>query len=105
MSRASFGKLKLVLRLELPLLCRPDADARPILEKDVLRDEGDEPPPVAAVLLFEGDCVRTGDTGLAVLPFRSRAGISTVPFVNIAYKPIGRRKQHIPLSTVSVSAL
>lgn len=70
------GKLKLVLLLELPLLWRPETDARPVLEKDVRREEGAEPPPVAAVLLFEGDCVRTGDIGLDVLPFRSSEGIS-----------------------------
>lgn len=75
-SRASFGRLKLVLLLELPLLCLPDVDVRPMLEKDVLRDEGAEPPPVAPVLLFDGDCVRTGDIGLDVLPFKSSDGIS-----------------------------
>ena len=76
-SRASLGRLKLVLRLELRLV-RPGVDERPPaleLEKDVRREGGPEPPPVAPVLLT-GDGTRTGDTGLATRPFRSRFGMS-----------------------------
>ena len=79
-SRASLGRLKLVLRLELPLPGpRPGVDDRPpwvpALENDVRRDGGPEPPPVAPVLLT-GDIERTGDIGLATRPLRSSEGMS-----------------------------
>ncbi len=79
-SRASFGRLKLVLRLEERLV-RPGVDDRPPalaaleLENDVRRDGGPEPPPVAPVLLV-GDGARRGEMGLATRPFRSRFGMS-----------------------------
>ena len=76
-SRASSGRLKLVLLLDRPLPGRFDGvEVRPVLEKDVRRDDGAEPPPVAPVLLV-GDAARSGDStvGLVVLP-RSSAGIS-----------------------------
>ena len=74
-SRASFGKLKLVLRLELRLVWPPGVDARPELENDVRREGGLDPPPVAPVLLT-GDMDRTGDIGLAVRRPRSSEGMS-----------------------------
>ena len=81
-SRASLGRLKLVLRLELPLPPRPGVDDRPpcvpTLENDVRRDGGPEPPPVVAPVLLTGDMDRTGDIGLPTRPFRSRDGISGV---------------------------
>ncbi len=64
-SRASFGRLKLVLRLELLLVRPPGVDERPVLENDVRREGGPDPPPVAPVLLT-GDIERTGDTGLTI---------------------------------------
>ena len=70
-SRASFGRLKLVLRLELPLPARIGVVERPELEKDVRRDGGEDPPPVAPVLLV-GDM----GGGLAMRPFRSNDGMS-----------------------------
>ena len=66
-----------MLRLDRPLPGRFDGvEVRPVLEKDVRRDDGAEPPPVAPVLLV-GDAARSGDItgGLVVLP-RSSAGIS-----------------------------
>ena len=81
-SRASLGRLKLVLRLELPLPPRPGVDDRPpcvpTLENDVRRDGGPEPPPVVAPVLLTGDMDRTGDIGLPTRPFRSSDGISGV---------------------------
>ena len=82
-SRASFGRLKLVLRLELPLPGpRPGVDDRPpcvpALENDVRREGGPDPPPVAPVLLT-GDIERTGEVGLAgccACPARSSEGMS-----------------------------
>lgn len=82
---ASFGRLKLVLRLELPLPERPDAlperpdtePDRPALENEVRRDEG--PDPSAPV----GEGVIMGEVGLLVpfvqtyCPFKSKFGIST----------------------------
>lgn len=68
-----------MLRLELPLPGRPDGvDVRPLLEKEVRRDEGADPPPVAPVLL-DGDCARSDGDGLETLPFiplRSNEGMS-----------------------------
>lgn len=57
--RASLGRLKLVLRLDVPLLDRPDGDVpgRPALEMDVRLDEG---PDVSAPVV-EIDAV--GDVG------------------------------------------
>ena len=127
-SRASFGRLKLVLRLELPL--RPlGVDARPALPNDVRREGGPDPPPVAPVLLT-GDMERSGSdvVGLAVrAPFRSSDGMSSRPDaearqsatcagrhgkVSERGREAGdqRRMHHevgsyTPLSTVSVSAL
>lgn len=73
-SRASFGKLKLVLLLEGVLPGLPD-EARPLLENDVRRDGGLESPPVAPVLL--GDAARPADNaGLVARPFRSSEGMS-----------------------------
>lgn len=71
-SRASFGSEKLVLRLELPLPARIGVVERPLLENDVRREDGgDDPPPVAPVLLV-GDM----GGGLAMRPLRSSDGIS-----------------------------
>lgn len=76
-SRASFGRLKLVLRLELRLVCPPGVDDLPTLEIDVRREGGPEPPPPAvAPVLLTGDMERMGDIGLAVRPFRSSDGMS-----------------------------
>lgn len=67
-----------MLLLELLLPGCPDGvDVRPVLEKDVRREEGVEPPPVAPVLL-EGDCPRMDKTGLSVRPFRSSVGMSAM---------------------------
>ncbi len=81
-SRASLGRLKLVLRLELPLPPRPGVDDRPpcvpALENDVRRDGGPEPPPVVAPVLLTGDMDRTGDIGLPTRPFKSSDGMSVV---------------------------
>ena len=93
-----------MLLLDLPLPGRFDGvEVRPVLEKDVRRDEGAEPPPVAPVLLV-GDAVRSGDItgGLVVLP-RSSAGISGGGLVNAPMLHCGDGDS--PLSTVSVSAL
>lgn len=79
---ASNGKLKLVLRLDVlewTLADRPDTevDGRPpVLESEVLRDEGSE----ASI----GDVVKMGDPGLLFgalyLPPKSRFGISAVHY-------------------------
>jgi hypothetical protein len=82
---ASFGRLKLVLRLELPLPERPDALPErpetdpdlPLLENEVRREEGPEP----SAPVGEGDIM--GDVGLdpfvqTYCPFKSRFGISVV---------------------------
>ena len=82
-SRASLGRLKLVLRLELPLPGpRPGVVDRlpcvPALENDVRRDGGPDPPPVVAPVLLTGDMDRTGEIGLPTRPFRSSEGMSAV---------------------------
>jgi hypothetical protein len=74
------GKLKLVLRLEvleLPLPDRPDIETvvlPPVLEREVLRDDG----PEASASI--GDDIKIGDVGLLFgalcLPPKSRSGIS-----------------------------
>lgn len=72
-----------MLLLDRPLLGRFDGvEVRPVLETDVRRDEGAEPPPVAPVLLV-GETARSGDItgGLFALP-RSSVGISGVAIVN-----------------------
>ena len=73
-SRASLGKLKLVLLLDGVLLGFPE-DARPLLENDVRLDGGLESPPVAPALL--GEAARPADeAGLCERPFKSSAGMS-----------------------------
>ena len=68
--------LRLELRLPGPPVPPPD-DVRPLLENDVRREGGPEPPPVAPVLLT-GDIERMGETGEATRPFRSSDGMSAV---------------------------
>ena len=75
-SRASFGRLNDVLRLELLLPGPPPDDALLLLENDVRRDGGPDSPSVAATLLGENERVEN-DTGLDMLPLRSKLGMST----------------------------
>lgn len=80
-----------MLLLDRPLPGRFDGvEVRPVLENDVRRDEGAEPPPVAPVLLV-GEAARSGDItgGLVVLP-RSSAGISAAAIVNFAMPALWR---------------
>ena len=88
-SLASLGKLKLVLRLEVPLPGRPVEGARPVLENDVLREEGPESPPLAVI----GEGGGRDEGGLAVWPLRSKLGMSVLQKIQwkwVSYVPPGR---------------
>lgn len=80
-SRASLGRLKEVLRLELLLPGPPPDDAvRPLLENDVRREGGPDSPSVAATLLVgENDLGITGAAAAAAAGVRSSWGISARP--------------------------
>jgi hypothetical protein len=69
---ASVGKLKLVLLLELALPDRPNPEPPdfPVLESEVLRDDGPEAFPSI------GDEINVGEVGALYLPPRSRFGMS-----------------------------
>ena len=73
-SLASLGRVNDVLRLDDLLPGPPPDDARPLLEKDVLREGGPDSPSVAPALLGENDLEGPSPT---MVPSKFNCGIST----------------------------